>query len=285
MNHHTRLRVYHTGVAGSSSSLIVDNHFTLIGAKVTDANVTNIREELKLTGKDYIDVLHIPNWDVEHCDEASLRFILSHWSPRLIEYPAYHPDSDAGLRCLSLIDNYSLGEKMDVVPWKVYYSQQRAKVLENRDIFFSPIHLGENKCNNSIVKLFRRGSFQILSLGSIPSVEICQYLKENEILRTEVDVLFMNGNNSKNNIYTTQLFEAISPHVVITTFDHLNEQTHQIAKNYGYKLGISYFFTDTCDVIGESVDSYSFKTYYLTTNYGECKECGLYRNKLFYPND
>ena len=111
MSHYTRFRAYQLGEEGSSFSLSVDNYFTLIEAKVNSINVEHINWELQLLRKETIDTLHITSWDADHCDEASLNYILKCLNPAIIEFPGYVPDTETGKKCLNLINNYSCYKK------------------------------------------------------------------------------------------------------------------------------------------------------------------------------
>lgn len=287
MKHYTRFRAYQLGEEGSSFSLMVDNHFTLIEAKLNDVNSSSIVEELKILGRTNIDVLHITSWDTDHCDEYSLQLILKYLTPAQIEYPPYEPVSGTGKNCLQLIDNYKYGDKVKINTWSVYNSEQHANKLVGRDILFNPIRIVEKHNDNSIAKLFRIGSFQILSLGDCEAEEICERLQENEILQGEVDVLILAHHGSENSICTKDFLEKISPRVAIcsSNYDNKYEHPHKTIRNSLNNLQITYFTTKSGDIIIESVDKFTFRVYNFCKNNEECKDVVKFKNKTWYIYD
>lgn len=287
MKHFTRFRAYQLGEEGSSFSLVVDNHFTLIEAKITDTNKANILKELELFEKSKIDVLHITSWDTDHCDKNSLEFILENLQPSVIEYPSYTPDSETGRECLKLIKNYDKGSKIQITISRVQESEGNAIKLIGRDIFLNPQNISTNHNDNSIVKFFRIGSYQILSLGDCESSDISERLQDNEILKNEVDVLILAHHGSNNSICTKEFLKNILPKVAICTsnYDNRYEHPHKVIRNRLYELQIPYFTTKTGDIIIQSVDKYSFNVYNLCNNNKDCNDPETFKNKTWYIND
>ena len=107
MSKKTRFRAYQLGNAGSSFSYSVDNHFTLIEARINEVNGPNILAEMKIAGCSTIDCLHITSWDQDHCTFSELEQILKLLKPRRIEYPGYTPHTDSGKQSLHDIKKYS----------------------------------------------------------------------------------------------------------------------------------------------------------------------------------
>lgn len=287
MRHYTRFRAYQLGEEGSSFSLVVDNHFTLIEAKLNNTNAPNILDELKISGCKRIDVLHITSWDRDHCDEYSLQFILEYLKPARIEYPPYSPDSDTGKKCLQMKRDYSSGEKTKVYTWDVYNSEHQAVKLHGQDILLNPTRIVEKHNDNSIAKLFRFGSFQILSLGDCEAEEISKRLQNNEILQSEVDVLILAHHGSENSVCSKEFLEKISPRIAIcsSNYDNKFEHPHQAIRNRLSNLNIPCFTTKTGDIIIESVDKFSFRVYNYCRNNERCKDVKQYNNKTWYIND
>lgn len=287
MRYYTRFRAYQLGEEGSSFSLIVDNHFTLIEAKLNETNVNSLIEELKILGRNTIDTLHITSWDTDHCDAESLRVILECLKPARIEYPPYSPDSETGKKCLQMIKAYSGGEIIQINTWNVYNSSHQALKLKGQDILLNPTRLAEKHNDNSVAKLFRVGSFQILSLGDCEADDISMRLQDNEILQSEVDVLILAHHGSENSICTREFLEKISPCVAIcsSNYDNKFEHPHQAVRNRLNNLGIPYFTTKTGDIIIESVDKFSFRVYNYCGNNEKCKDIAKFNNKTWYIND
>lgn len=260
MRHYTRFRAYQLGEEGSSFSLIVDNHITLIEAKLNNTNFNSLLEELEIINRDTIDVLHITSWDTDHCDYKSLKLILNQLNPQKVEYPPYAPESDTGKECLRLISNYSNGVKICINTQDVYDSEHKADKLMGQDILLNPINIAEKHNDNSIAKFFRIGSFQILSLGDCEASDISERLQNNEILRGEVDVLILAHHGSENSICSREFLEKISPRVAIcsSNYDNKFEHPHQVIRNRLNSLNIPYFTTKTGDIIIKSIDKYNF---------------------------
>lgn len=160
MNHYTRLRAYQLGNKGASFSISVDNHFTLVEARYNDKNSPGIRWELNNLGKKSIDVLHITSWDEDHCRYSELLAILQQLRPALVECPGYAPHTDNGKNCLSLIKLYvekGLGKMLRVTTAVV--REQTYEPLMGKDLLFNPVNFSSVSNDNSVVKLFRVGSF------------------------------------------------------------------------------------------------------------------------------
>ena len=284
MRHYTRFRAYQLGVEGSSFSLVVDNHFTLIEAKLTETNVPNLVDEVKYIGRNNIDVLHITSWDKDHCDDISLQKILKYLKPKRVEYPSYCPDTETGKSCLRMIENYSMGEKMPIKTWRVKLSQNYAEPLKGKDIFFNPMRVVEKHNDNSIVKFFREGSFQILSLGDCEADETSERLKDNPILQNEVDILILAHHGSANSICSHEFLASISPKVAIcsSNYDNKFEHPDQVIRNRLSSLDIPLFTTKTGDIIIESIDKHTFKVYNYCSNNEKCNGISKFENKTYY---
>lgn len=287
MRHYTRFRAYQLGEEGSSFSLRVDNHFTLIDAKVTETSIPNIIEELGKAFKTYIDVLHITSWDIDHCDASSLAYILRKWSPRVIEYPTYRPDTESGWECLSMIRKYSIGEKVELETWRVYNSFNQSIPFKGSDVLLNPIRIDENSNDNSNAKLFREGSFHVLSLGDCEAEDISSRLQEHGILQGEVDVLLLAHHGSENSICTKEFLGKLSPRIAIcaTNYDNRFGHPHPRILSRLSSLGIPLFTTKTGDVVVESIDKCHFRVYNYTSNNTTCSIHSDYPNKTYYTND
>ena len=99
MNKITRFRAYQLGTPGSSFSYSVDDHFTLIEARLTAMSMRGVIAELKLLNKKCINCLHITSWDQDHCDYEELSLILKYLKPQRVEYPGYMPHTDNAKNC------------------------------------------------------------------------------------------------------------------------------------------------------------------------------------------
>ena len=285
MNHYTRFRAYQLGTCGASFSLSVDDHFTLIEARYNDTNSPHILWEMRNLGIQRINTLHITSWDDDHCQAEELQRILNDLRPSRIECPAYMPHTENGKKSLNIIRIYLCDGLFPIGP-KVVASQVKTR-LQGRDIFYNPIQLGAKSNDNSVVKFFRTGSFQILSLGDCEDGSIRDRLMNDDILQNEVDILILAHHGADNGFTTPEFLQALSPKVAICASDYGNQYEHPdpaIVSRLA-NAHINYYSTKTGDIIAQSVDKYYFKvSNYIGNNEKKGKE-GTYPNKTYYIND
>lgn len=229
----TRFRAYQLGQAGSSFSYFGDGHFTLIEAVITDINRPRLLEELKFCGKTKVDTLHITSWDQDHCSESGLEWILANLAPSKIEYPGYTPHTECGKVCLSAIRAYErrwvtkgYSVKAQAIDPTYITSLEAATQLGYRDIFYHPRHLHDSSNNNSTIKFFRRGSFNVLSLGDVEDQNIAAMLRRCKTLCREVDVMILAHHGADNGFTTKKFLEEINPSVAICSSNYDNEFDH-----------------------------------------------------------
>ena len=180
---HTRFRGYQLGEKGSSFSYYAGGHFTLLEAMVTDFSKERLLQELSICKKVAIDQLHITSWDIDHCKPTSLEWLLNKLKPRRIEFPGYRPHTDAGFESLALIEAYRKIEygaeqrvTVQAIEPRYVISLNPASALGYSDVIYHPKRLYDKSNNNSTVKFFRRGSFNVLSLGDVEAPEIASLL-------------------------------------------------------------------------------------------------------------
>lgn len=287
MKHYTRFRAYQLKDEGSSMSLSVNDHFTLIEARYNDCNKDHILWELNNIGKQFIDVLHITSWDKDHCDYEELIQILEDLQPLMIEYPGYHPHTPTAEKCLALIKGYSIGRRISINPIIVNNSIKDSEPLKGRDVFYNPLTWFGKSNDESTIKLFRCGSFQILSLGDCESKEISERLMSYEILQNEVDVLILAHHGSVNSVVTKEFLDVIKPKVGICTVDYDNKFGHPDKKIVTWlnQDGIDYISTKTGDVIIQTVDNHHFKVSNYVSNNERKESVKVFENKTWYIND
>ena len=262
----TRFRGYQLGEAGSSFSYFADRHFTLLEAMVTDLSLPQLHLELAACDKQAVDTLHITSWDVDHCKPSSLEWILAHLRPSKIEYPGYEPHTDSGRECLRMIKAYhrsraARGESIVVQAIDPPYitGLETAQSLGYRDIFYHPRQLREDANDNSSIKFFRRGSFNVLSLGDVMAPEISAMLRRCKTLCREVDVMILAHHGADNGFTTNRLLDALKPRVAICSSDYDNRFEHprQEVRDLLHEQNIRLFTTKTGDVIIESIGSHA----------------------------
>lgn len=286
MTHYTRFRAYQLGEKGASFSISVDQYFVLIEARYNSVNKSHIIYEMGLSGVAHINVLHITSWDEDHCKSTELEDIIKDLKPSIIECPGYDPHTITGIRSLSIILNS--GCKVVRITPSVVQSQFFTRLV-GRDLFFGPINIkkGTTSNNMSVIKLFRIGSFQVLSLGDCEDSDIAERLVEEEIITKEVDVLILAHHGADNGFTTTDFLKALNPRVAICACDWDNMYSHPSDKVRSMlsNLGIKYYSTKAGDIIAQSVDKYKFKVSNYITNNEKKDSVETFTNKTYYTQD
>lgn len=286
MTHYTRFRAYQLGEKGASFSISVDHYFVLIEARYNSVNKSHIIYEMGLSGVAHINVLHITSWDEDHCKSTELEDIIKELKPSIIECPGYDPHTITGIRSLSIILNS--GCKVVRITPSVVQSQFFTRLV-GRDLFFGPINIkkGTTSNNMSVIKLFRIGSFQVLSLGDCEDSDIAERLVEEEIITKEVDVLILAHHGADNGFTTTDFLKALNPRVAICACDWDNMYSHPSDKVRSMlsNLGIKYYSTKAGDIIAQSVDKYKFKVSNYITNNEKKDSVETFTNKTYYTQD
>lgn len=287
MKHYTRFRAYQLGECGASFSFSVNNHFTLIEARYNDVNKEHILWEMKeRCGVDRIDVLHITSWDKDHCQANELKNILAELRPRCIEYPCYEHDSNNYREAIKLINSYNGGTKRKITPDIV---KQDPKIpLKGANVLYNSLYQYIGSSNDkSVVQLFRKGSFTVLSLGDCEGSDIRDRLMKEKILTGEVDVLILAHHGADNDFTTKEFLEAIKPKVAICASDYGNQYGHPSPKIVKLlsDCKIDYYSTKTGDVIAQTYHKYKYSVSNYVANNEELKSRKYYNNKTWFENE
>jgi competence protein ComEC len=262
----TRFRAYQLGVAGSSFSYFAGNTFTLIEGRVTATSLPNVRQELAACGKRFPDTLHITSWDNDHCSVADLEWLLQHLPPNRIEYPGYRPESDCGKECLAMIQAYERkwtgrghNVKIQEVNPPYISSLDKAQPLGYRDIFYHPKQIYQAANDNSTVKFFRTGCFNVLSLGDVTDPAISTLLQRCRTLRREVDVMILAHHGADNGFTTGKLLEELKPRIAVCTSNWGNQHDHprQSIRSLLAARSIPLYTTKCGDVFIESTGGHT----------------------------
>ncbi|GEK09024.1 ComEC/Rec2 family competence protein [Pseudoalteromonas peptidolytica] len=259
----TRFRAYQLKNAGSSFSYFNGTSFTLIEARYNECNESSINEELKLCGVNTIHTLHITSWDQDHCSRPELERILARYSPSKIEYPGYKPHTASGEECLKLIKKFKAGDntkKVISVTPKYISSLDAAKSYGYKDILSHPKLIDEkNANNNSTVKHFRSGSFNVLSLGDVECCNIAAGLRRQKVIKNETDIMILAHHGANNGFTTSSFIRAVKPRVAIASANYSNKFEHpkREIRNLLHKHGVKLFTTKTGDVIICSVGNHT----------------------------
>jgi competence protein ComEC len=253
----TRFRGYQLGSKGSSFSYCDGNKFTLIEARLTEQQEKSLKEELIYFDKDNIDILHITSWDQDHCNFDDLKIILEKYSPYKVQYPGYSPHTDNGKSCLKLIKQYENNESSDITISKIdndYISKlDTAKSWETDNVIYNTRKVYENPNDNSVIKLFRSGHFNVASFGDIESTEIRDMIMRSKIFSKEIDVLILAHHGADNGFTTNELIKKLSPSIAICTSNYDNQYDHpsENIRKMLYDNKVTLYTTKTGDVIIE----------------------------------
>ena len=267
----TRFRAYQLKTAGASYSYFDGSYFTLIEARFTDDNADSIGEEQINCGKERIDTLHITSWDQDHCVPAQLEQILRELSPKKIEFPGYDPHTDSGRESLKIITDFGKrpknpGKIVKVSPDYIK-GLDRATDYGYNHIFYHPKNIDEDSSNNnSTIKHFRTGSFNVLSLGDVESSLIAAGLKSYRTVTKETDILILAHHGANNGFTTSSFLKKVRPKLVIACADFDNQFEHpkQEIIDLLNRYSIPLYTTKTGDIIVRSTGSHVGK--YQVTN-------------------
>jgi competence protein ComEC len=260
----TRFRAYELGTEGSSFSYFDGTHFILIEARLTENSCKSLINELILCYKTQIDILHITSWDLDHCNPDELKVILENLKPSVIEYPGYNPKTDNGKSSIKIIRNYYNNFQIELrycCPEYLVNLTNATNWDYNNNVIFWPKKISENSNDNSTIKLFRAGSFSILSLGDVESSEIADFIKDCEIAANETDVMILAHHGADNGFTTNEFLKAIKPKVAVCSSNYSNQYDHpkQEIRDLLFKNNIRLFTTKTGDVIVESINNHRGK--------------------------
>lgn len=289
MNHYTRFRSYQLPNPGSSFSYSVDKNFTLIEARYNTTNAPHIQWELSNLGIQYIDTLHITSWDKDHCNYDELCVILRDLLPTNIEYPSEPPTTDNGIKSLRTIQEYvrrrDYAHGISITPYSVKYEEKFP--LKGIDIFYNPIVNGTKSNDNSLVKLFRVGSFQVLSLGDCEDGEIAKRLMSDLILKSEVDIMILAHHGADNGFTSMEFLRVINPKVCVCSSDYGNEYDHprDIIRERCNSLNIPLYTTKRGDIIAQTIDPKHFKISNYVSNNEAKDSVRVFSNKTWYLAD
>jgi competence protein ComEC len=240
----TRFRAYHLGCPGSSFSYFADGHFTVIEGRLTDESRPQLEHEMaNRCGVERANLLHMIQ-------------------PLKIECPGYDPYTDHGEGCLEIIADYRDRRRNNTnqIPEIEHITPDyiRGLVLAERRAFrntlVNPYHISENANDNSTVKLFRRGSFNVLSLGDVESPMIGARLRRSTILCSETDVMVLAHHGADNGFTTKKFLSHLEPSLAICSADYGNQYDHprDEIRELLHEQGIRLMTTKTGDVIVRS---------------------------------
>jgi len=258
----TRFRAYQLGNAGSSFSYFDGTTLTLIEARLTDLSRARLDKEFEFCGVSRIGCLHITSWDTDHCTVNDLNEILTRYRPQRIEFPGYPPTSETAKECRALIQGYrelmaTAGVNVTIKKIDPQYvaSLNPAVALGYRDVVYHPRYLSEKSNNNSTVKLFRTGVFNVASLGDVEDPAIGAYLRSSRLFNSETDILILAHHGADNGLTTRKFLKMVKPTVAICSSNYDNQYEHprEEIRELLNEMKIRLYTTKTGDVAIQSV--------------------------------
>lgn len=265
----TRFRAYHLGSPGSSFSHFAGGHFTMIEGRLTEESRAQVEHEMfNRCNVDAADLLHITSWDADHCNKNELPDLLNLIQPQRIECPGYDPHKEYGHgeECLAIIAEYRDRRRnthrvptIEHITPKYIEGLEPASAKAFQNALYNPFHISENANDNSTVKLFRRGSFNVLSLGDVESPIIGARLRRSRILCSETDVMILAHHGADNGFTTKKFLARIEPNVAVCSSDYDNQYDHprEEIKELLHEQGIWLKTTKTGDVIIRSIGDHT----------------------------
>jgi competence protein ComEC len=226
---YTRFRAYQLGTEGSSFSYFDGSHFTLIEARLTEKSKVSVEAEVAACGVSHVDCLHITSWDNDHCSPSELDTIIETYQPRTIEYPGYDPHTDTAKEALKKILSYKKNcpkTTLRKVDPSYINSLDEAEKLCYKNIFYHPKSLYEDSNNNSTVKFFRTGSFNVASLGDVEDSNISARLARSSMFSQELDILILAHHGANNGFITSNFLKKTKPSVAIASSNYDNKYEH-----------------------------------------------------------
>ena len=189
---------------------------------------------MRRCGVEVADTLHITSWDADHCNACELAELLDLINPAKIECPGYEPYSDSARKCLETIEQYHFRRRLsnrrtEIRPITPEYmsSLAPAEDLAFRDTFYNPRWIDPNCANNnSTVKHFRAGSFNVLSLGDVEDHRISARLRRQRILKEQWDVMILAHHGADNGFTNKDFLARLRPKLAICSADYANQYDH-----------------------------------------------------------
>ena len=160
-------------------------------------------------------------------------------------------------------------------------SLNRAENLGYRNIFYHPKILYEASNDNSTIKLFRTGSFNVVSMGDVENENIGAWLKRQKIFTNEIDVLLLAHHGANCATNSKRFLKAINPKLAVCSsqFDNEYEHPKQEVRDRLYNLDIRLMTTKTGDVIVYSLEPHMGKC--RAINY-KANSTAIYSTHKFY---
>jgi competence protein ComEC len=268
----TRFRAYQLGCPGSSFSYCAGGEFRMNEARLTDLSKASVRAEMKSCGIAQAASLDITSWDNDHCAASELGELLELIRPGRIETPGYPPPTDNAKEALALIREYKARQNQAVVIQDITPAYinglKAASEMAFQSIIYHPLVVDpDHSNNNSTVKFYRSGSFNVLSLGDVQDSMISARLRGQKILKDETDLVILAHHGADNGFTNKSFIERVRPRLAICASNYDNQYDHpaDAVRELLNDFDIPIFTTKTGDIIVESVGNHTGQ--YLATNW------------------
>jgi competence protein ComEC len=287
----TRFRAYQLGSAGSSFSYYAGGHFTMMEGRLTDLSRASVRHEMEICDVSSADTLHVTSWDADHCAASELEELLELTRPTRIECPGYDPHCDHADDCLAIIRGYRDDRRSSNKVISVHHITPDyidglggADALAFKNIFYHPRWIDPDcNNNNSTVKLFRSGSFNVLSLGDVESQNLSAQLRRSKYISRETDVMILAHHGADNGFTNRRFLSAVEPSLAICSSDYDNRHDHPSDEVRALlrEQNILLLTTKTGDAIVKSTDVHTglFRAINLKANSTEISSKYDFRSK------
>jgi competence protein ComEC len=263
----TRFRAYQLGCAGSSFSYFADGRFTHIEARLNDTSAPSLAREMATCGVETAYCLHITSWDADHCAASELPLLLEMIRPVKIECPGYEPSSDNGRTCRQILQDYRSSQLNSNRPAELIFTTPQyidglnaVERLGFNNVFYGPRWIDDGCANNnSTIKFFREGSFNLLSLGDVESHDISSRLRRDKYLRREVDLMILAHHGADNGFTNKQLLSHIEPQLAICSSNYDNQYDHPTDEIRAllFEQDIRLMTTKTGDIVVKSLEDHT----------------------------
>ena len=139
---------------------------------------------------------------------------------------------------------------------RIYRWPEYRETLAFKNTYYNPRCIDENYGNNnSTVKHFRTGSFNLLSFGDVESHLISARLRRCSILRRETDVMILAHHGANNGFTNKKLLNHLEPSLTICSSNYDNQYEHPDAeiRKLLNDQNIRLMTTKTGDIIVKSI--------------------------------
>jgi competence protein ComEC len=106
------------------------------------------------------------------------------------------------------------------------------------------------------VKLFRTGSFTVLSLGDVEDQNISSFIRRSRFVKNEADVLILPHHGANNGFLSNAFLKSVRPGVAVCSANYNNKFEHPKPEVRGMLHGrkVPLYTTKTGDVIIQSCE-------------------------------